>query len=896
MLDQPEKSVFAFGRGKADPAVDETSRLGGKGANLAEMSRIGLPVPPGFTISTDMCRAYLESGRRLPPGLKEQVETAMAALEKVTKQKLGCLKNPLLVSVRSGAQVSMPGMMDTVLNLGLNDETVEALAKRTKDPRFAYDTYRRFIQMYATVVIGVPHELFEERLEGARDLAGVERDDELDVEALKKLIIGYLIDIEADMDDPFPQDPQEQLWGAIKAVFSSWKNPRAVTYRALHGIPDEWGTAVTVQMMVFGNSGPESATGVAFTRDPSTGERRFFGEYLLNAQGEDIVAGTRTPDPLQPDPARKRKSMREKLPHSFSQLQQLASMLESHFGDMQDIEFTIDNGSLWILQTRSGKRTINAGIRIAVELAKEKVISKAEAVLRIDPASVDQLIHPMIDPDAARKKLSAGLPASPGAATGAVVLTSDAAVEAAAEGRKVILVRPETSPDDIHGMAAAEGIVTSRGGMTSHAAVVARGMGKPCITSASGLHIDRSKGVARFGRMVVHEGELITLDGSSGEVLLGNVPKVQREVSGDFATLMDWADDVRRMRVRANADSAEDAAIARSFGAQGIGLCRTENMFSNADALHLMRMVIMSESERDRRNLLDRLYAMQRDAFVELFVKMPGQPVCLRLLDPPLEEFLPHDVPRQEAFAKAIKRPVQDVHLRLEQLREINPMLGNRGARLAICYPEIAEMQTRAIIEAAIEAGKASGAPIVPEIVVPLVSYYQELRHLRETLDASAQETMRAHKADIRYLIGCIVEVPRAAIRADLIADAADFFSFGTNDLTQTTLGISRDDASQFLSRYLELGIIEHDPFITVDREGVGDVIKQAIAKGRATKPDLLLGVTGEHGGDPASIAFFEETGIDYVSCSPYRIPVARLAAAQAAVRAERTAKAAAKA
>ncbi|MEO1701107.1 MAG: pyruvate, phosphate dikinase [Pseudomonadota bacterium] len=885
MLDTTNTHIFAFGRGDADRCADDLRRLGGKGANLAEMSRIGLPVPPGFTISTDMCAAFFQNGRELPDSLREGVCSALANLEAVTKQKFGDLENPLLLSVRSGAQVSMPGMMDTVLNLGLNDETVEALAQRTNDPRFAYDTYRRFIQMYATVVIGVPHALFEERLETARDRAGVERDQDLGVEHLQKLITGYLIDIEADMDEPFPQDPYEQLWGAIEAVFASWRNPRALTYRALHAIPDDWGTAVTVQMMVFGNSGMESATGVAFTRDPSTGEKRFFGEYLLNAQGEDIVAGTRTPDPLAPDPASKRRSMRETLPHSFSQLQQLATMLEEHFGDMQDVEFTVDNGSLWILQTRSGKRTINAGIKIAVDLANEKLIAKSDAVLRVDPASVDQLIHPMVDPDTPKKRLASGLPASPGAATGSVVFTADAAVEAAEMGLDVILLRPETSPDDIHGMVAARGIVTSRGGMTSHAAVVARGMGRPCITSVNSLHIDHEARVARFGRMVVHEGETVTVDGSAGDVLLGKVPTIQREVSGDFATLLGWADEIRQMKVRANVDKAEDAEIARSFGAEGIGLCRTENMLTSDQAVHLMRKVIMTGSERDRRAILEELLPLQRSALVSLFEHMPGQPVCVRLLDPPLDEFLPRDPDKLAAFAKAVKRDVDDVVLRAEELKELNPMLGNRGVRLAICYPEIAEMQTRAIIEAAIEAGQKSGAPVVPEIVVPLVSHFKELRYLRDKLDASAAETVRRHKAKIRFFVGCIVEVPRAAIRADLIAGAADFFSFGTNDLTQTTLGISRDDASHFLSKYLTLGLIDHDPFITLDRDGVGEVIAQAIEKGRQTNPDLLLGVTGEHGGDPKSIGFFEQLGIQYVSCSPYRIPVARLAAAQATVR-----------
>ncbi|MBO6639366.1 MAG: pyruvate, phosphate dikinase [Roseitalea sp.] len=879
--------VYSFAPGRV-PEVIGADVLGGKGANLAEMSRVGLPVPPGFTITTDVCRAYLAAGRRHPDGLKAGVENALAETAAALGKTFGAGPDPFLVSVRSGARVSMPGMMDTVLNLGLNDETVEALAARTGDPRFAYDCYRRFIQMYATVVIGVEDGVFEELLDAARERAGVSRDNELGADALRALVDAYKTAIIDDMDEPFPQDVHVQLWGAIGAVFESWKNPRAVTFRALHAIPDDWGTAVTVQAMVFGNSGANSATGVAFTRHPSTGEKRVFGEYLVNAQGEDVVSGIRTPDPLLPNGHKTGHAMSERMPEAFEQLNTLGEQLEAHFGDMQDIEFTVDDGTLWLLQTRKGKRTADAAIRIAVDLAGEGTISREDAILHVDPALLDMLLHPSVDPEAKRQVFARGLPASPGAAAGMVVFSSTAAEEAKAEGKPVILVRPETSPDDIHGMAAAEGIVTTRGGMTSHAAVVARGMGKPCITAASKVRIDPARRTMRAGAVTVREGDFLTLDGAAGEVLLGQLPMVQRPLSGDFATLMEWADSIRRMRVRANADALNDAEVARGFGAEGIGLVRTENIFLEGDGLQVMRETIMAPDERTRRVVLERLLPIHRDTFVALFETMAGLPVSIRLLDPPLQEFLPSDADELDRVAAEMAMPAEELRRRADELHEINPMLGNRGARLAICYPEIAEMQTRAIIEAAIIAGERSGAPVVPEIVVPLVAYYAELRHLRERIDAIAADAKRRHDSDIRHLVGCIIELPRAAVRADLIAGAADFFSFGTNDLTQTTLGISRDDASHFLSRYLDEGIIERDPFINLDREGVGEIIRMAVDKGRTTHPDIVMAITGEHGGDPESIAFCEELGLDYVSCSPYRVPVARLAAAQAAILARR--------
>lgn len=877
--------IFNFSRQCIQAEGLDEHTLGGKGANLAEMSRIGLPVPPGFTISTDVCRAYFDGQRRMPEGLKDAVEATIADVAVMTGKSFGAGPDPLLVSVRSGAPVSMPGMMDTILNLGLNDETVQALAVQTGDGRFAYDSYRRFMEMYATVVMGVEHALFEDVRAALGEPIATRAIEDMDEADLRQLVDAYKAAIEEDMGDSFPQDVYTQLWGAVVAVFESWNNPRAITYRALHAIPDDGGTAVTVQAMVFGNAGADSATGVAFTRDPSTGEKRLYGEYLVNAQGEDVVSGLRTPDPILPDISRAGQAMAQRMPEAFAQLEKLAGLLEAHFGDMQDIEFTVERGKLWLLQTRAGKRSVDAAIRIAVDLANEGTISREQAVVHVDPASLDRLLHPAIDPDSERQRFVSGLPASPGAAAGMVVFSSTDAETAHSEGRKVILVRPETSPDDIHGMAAAQGIVTSRGGMTSHAAVVARGMGKPCVTAASAMRIDLDRRSVRVGAITVREGDWLTVDGSSGEVLLGQLPMVQKPLSGDFATLMDWADQIGRMKVRANADTLADAEVAAGFGADGIGLVRTENMFLEGPGLDVMREMIMAPDERERRHVLDRLLSLQRDAFVSLFEKMPGRPVCIRLLDPPLQEFLPRQKNELARMATAIGRDEGDVLRRADELHEINPMLGNRGARLAICYPEVAEMQTRAIIEAAIVAGRKSGAPIVPEIVVPLVAYYAELRHLRERIEAIAADVKKAHGAEIQHLVGCIIELPRAAIRADLIADAADFFSFGTNDLTQTTLGISRDDASHFLSRYLREGIIERDPFITLDREGVGEVIRMAAAKGRGSNKQLILGITGEHGGDPESISFCEELGLDYVSCSPYRVPVARLAAAQAVLR-----------
>lgn len=877
------KWVYTFADGMAEGSAADVALLGGKGANLAEMSRIGLPVPPGFTITTDACNRALQDGE-ISKRVRDQVDAALRHCEIMSGKKFGATSNPLVVSVRSGARVSMPGMMDTVLNLGLNDETVEALSEQSGDERFAYDTYRRFIQMYATVVMGCDHGLFEDILDEARESAGALRDNELGVDDLRKVVKAYKHAIQDDLDETFPQDPKEQLWRTVEAVFKSWNNPRAVTYRALHNIPVEWGTAVTVQAMVFGNSGPNSATGVAFTRNPSTGENVLFGEFLVDAQGEDVVAGFRTPDPLSIVSDKPGASMQERLPESYKTLISLASDLEQHFGDMQDIEFTVEAGRLWLLQTRAGKRTAKAAICIAIEMANNNVITRQTALMRVDASSLDQLLHPSIDPNAQRKIIASGLPASPGAACGEIVFSSADAVAAKAEGRSVILVRPETSPDDIHGMEAAVGILTSRGGMTSHAAVVARGMGKPCITGAGGMRIDKHNKALVAGGVMLRGGDYLTLDGNKGQVLEGKLPMVDSELSGDFATLMAWSDAERRLKVRTNADTPTEAKVARNFQADGIGLCRTEHMFTEGERSNIMREMIVAESEEERRAVLDRLMPMQRSDFIELFEIMQGQPVAIRLFDPPLHEFLPKDEDSILKSAKALGIDGAKMMRRVEELREINPMLGNRGVRLAICFPEIAEMQTRAIFEAAILAGRKSGELVVPEIVVPLVAYNAELEYIRARIDKVADDVMAAHDQKIEYLVGCIIELPRAAIRAELIAQSADFFSFGTNDLTQTTLGISRDDASTFLSTYLRKGVIQLDPFINLDVEGVGELMRIATERGRKAKPKLLLGITGEHGGDPTSITFCDNLGLDYVSCSPYRVPIARLAAAQAAI------------
>lgn len=883
------KWVYTFGDGKAEGRAGDRELLGGKGANLAEMSSLGLPVPPGFTITAQACNWFYGNSRAYPAGLKEEVQTALGHIAKITGRRFGDPAKLLLVSVRSGSRASMPGMMDTVLNLGLNDMTVEALARDSGDPRFAYDSYRRFIQMYSNVVLDLDHDLFEEILEDQKAGLGHELDTELSAAEWQAVIRLYKAKVEEELGKPFPQDPDEQLWGAIDAVFSSWMNHRAVTYRRLHDIPESWGTAVNVQAMVFGNMGDSSATGVAFTRNPSTGEKALYGEFLVNAQGEDVVAGIRTPQNIT-EAARiaagsDKPSLEKLMPDVFGDFVAIADRLEEHYRDMQDLEFTIERGRLWMLQTRSGKRTAKAALRIAVDMAAEKLISREEAVARIDPASLDQLLHPTIDPKAKRDVIGIGLPASPGAATGEIVFSSDEAEEAKEKGRKVILVRVETSPEDIHGMHAAEGILTTRGGMTSHAAVVARGMGKPCVSGAGSLRVDYRAGTLLAMGSTFRKGDIITIDGGTGQVLKGAVPMLQPELSGDFASIMEWADSIRRMKVRTNAETPADARMARSFGAEGIGLCRTEHMFFDGDRIVAMREMILAETEAGRRTALSKLLPMQRSDFVELFEIMAGLPVTIRLLDPPLHEFLPKTESEIAEVAGVMGVEPAKLRQRTEALHEFNPMLGHRGCRLAISYPEIAEMQARAIFEAAVEAGKRSGAQVVPEVMVPLVAMKTELDFVKARIDAVANSVMQETGTTIEYLTGTMIELPRAAIRAHVIAETAEFFSFGTNDLTQTTFGISRDDAASFLETYRQKGLIERDPFVSIDVDGVGELVRLASEKGRATRNDLKLGICGEHGGDPASIHFCEEVGLDYVSCSPFRVPIARLAAAQATVR-----------
>ena len=882
------KWVYTFGDGSAEGKASDRNLLGGKGANLAEMCLLGLPVPPGLTITTEACNWFYENGRKMPDGLADQVGAALVAVGKMAGRTFGDADRPLLLSVRSGARASMPGMMDTVLNLGLNDETVQAIARDSGDERFAFDSYRRFIQMYSDVVLGIDHEVFEEILEDEKARNGHELDTDVTADQWRGIIDRYKAIVEEELGKPFPQDPHEQLWGAIGAVFASWMNARAITYRQLHDIPASWGTAVNVQAMVFGNLGETSATGVAFTRNPSTGENTLYGEFLVNAQGEDVVAGIRTPQSITEAgriaAGSDRPSLEKLMPDAYSEFLGYCDRLEAHYRDMQDMEFTIERGKLWMLQTRSGKRTAKAALRIAVEMAEEKLISSDEAVCRIDPASLDQLLHPTIDPHAERNVIATGLPASPGAATGEIVFTSEEAVEAAKAGRKVILVRVETSPEDIHGMHAAEGILTLRGGMTSHAAVVARGMGTPCVSGAGGMRIDQRAGTLLALGVTLKAGDVITLDGSTGQVLKGSVPMLQPELSGDFGRIMEWADAARRMKVRTNAETPADARAARSFGAEGIGLCRTEHMFFEGDRITAMREMILADNEAGRRAALDKLLPMQRSDFVELFEIMQGLPVTIRLLDPPLHEFLPKTEEEIAEVAAIIGVANDKLAQRVEELHEFNPMLGHRGCRLAISYPEIAEMQARAIFEAAAEAGKATGSPVVPEVMVPLVGLREELDFVKARIDAVARKVQDETGVTIDYLVGTMIELPRAAIRAYAIAEVAEFFSFGTNDLTQTTFGISRDDAANFLMTYRQKGIIEQDPFVTLDIDGVGELVKIATEKGRATRPDIKLGICGEHGGDPASIHFCEETGLDYVSCSPFRVPIARLAAAQAAI------------
>ncbi|HLS69078.1 MAG TPA: pyruvate, phosphate dikinase [Kiloniellales bacterium] len=881
------KWVYSFGGDDSDGHADLRNLLGGKGANLAEMASIGLPVPPGFTITTEVC-TYFTKNACYPEELAPQTKAAMAKVEQATGTRFGDSQNPLLVSVRSGARVSMPGMMDTVLNLGLNDATVEGLAARSKDQRFAYDSYRRFIQMYASVVLGVEHHLFEEALERAKEDKGVALDTDLAAEDWQGVIGSYKEIVTEEYGAPFPQDPQEQLEGAIAAVFKSWTNQRAVTYRRLHHIPEEWGTAVNVQAMVFGNMGEDCATGVAFTRDPSTGENRFYGEYLVNAQGEDVVAGIRTPQSITIHDKQAQGSdlpaMEEVMPEVFQQLCKVRDLLEKHYREMQDIEFTVQSGKLYMLQTRSGKRTAKAALKIAVDMVEEGLIEKAEAVRRIDPLSLDQLLHPTLDRKAQRQVIGRGLPASPGAASGEIVFSADKAEAAAQEGRKVILCRIETSPEDIHGMHAAEGILTTRGGMTSHAAVVARGMGRACVAGAGELRIDYRTAALRAGGRELREGDIITLDGSTGEVMLGEVPTVQPELTGDFAKIMDWADALRRLKIRTNAETPLDCRAAIKFGCEGIGLSRTEHMFFDADRIVAVRQMIVAEDEAGRRAALAKLQPIQKQDFIEIFKLMKGLPVTIRLLDPPLHEFLPHGEQEIREVAKAAGVSLEQVRQRMLKLEEANPMLGHRGCRLGITYPEIYEMQARAILEAAIEVQKESGETVQPEIMIPLVALRREFEILKELIDRVAEETMAATGIEITYLVGTMIELPRSALRAAEIAETAEFFSFGTNDLTQTTYGVSRDDSGSFLPIYEARGIIERDPFVTLDQDGVGELVKIGADRGRAARPDIKLGICGEHGGDPNSVRFCHHIGLDYVSCSPYRVPIARLAAAQAAL------------
>ncbi|RME65678.1 MAG: pyruvate, phosphate dikinase [Nitrospirae bacterium] len=871
-----KKYVYFFGGGKAEGAGDMKDLLGGKGAGLAEMTNLGIPVPPGFTITTETCREYFKNGGNWPEGLWEEVLENLKRVESLMNLKFGDPERPLLVSVRSGAKFSMPGMMDTVLNLGLTDKTVKGLIKMTNNPRFAYDAYRRFISMFSSIVMGLDKNLFEELLEKMKKKEKAQYDADLSAEALQKLVEQYKKLYKQKLKKPFPQDPYEQLKLAINAVFNSWNGERAKTYRKLHGIPDDLGTAVNVVTMVFGNMGPNSGTGVAFTRDPSTGENKVYGEFLFNAQGEDVVAGIRTPLPLE--------ALKEKMPDVYNQFMDICDKLEKHYRDMLDLEFTIQEGKLYMLQTRVGKRTAKAALKIAIDMVKEGLITKEEAIMRVDPAQLDQLLHPMIDPKAKVKKIAKGLPASPGAAVGKVVFTAKDAEAWAAKGEKVILVRPETSPEDIGGMHAAQGILTSRGGMTSHAAVVARGMGKPCVAGCGDLNINEKSKFFTSNGVKVKEGDFITIDGSTGQVILGKVKLVEPEMSGDFGTFMKWVDEVRTLGVRTNADTPKDAKVARDFGAEGIGLCRTEHMFFEGDRIKAVREMILAEDEAGRRKALKKLLPMQRNDFKKIFKVMDGLPVTIRLLDPPLHEFLPHTDKELKEIAKEMGVPFKKLKERNEALKEFNPMLGHRGCRLGITYPEIYEMQVRAIIEAACEMKKKK-IKVIPEIMIPLVGHVNELKVMRELVERTAEEVMKKKKVKVEYMVGTMIELPRAAITADEIAREAQFFSFGTNDLTQTTMGLSRDDAGKFIPYYIEKKIFPEDPFVSIDTTGVGELVRIGIEKGRKTRPDLKVGICGEHGGDPASVEFCHKVGMNYVSCSPYRVPIARLAAAQAALK-----------
>ena len=877
------------------PKKDKTglkNLLGGKGANLSEMIKIGLPVPPGFTISTEACNEFYKRNRKNPVGLDKQVKSAIKDVEKKIGKKFGDKKNPLLVSVRSGARVSMPGMMDTVLNLGLNDETVLGLAAKTKNETFAYDSYRRFIQMYSNVVLGVDHHNFEDLIENYKLTKGVTLDTDLDAEDWKKLIKDFRDVIKREIKKDFPQDVYQQLWGAVGAVFQSWRNQRAKTYRKLNNIPEEWGTAVNVQSMVFGNMGDDCATGVAFTRNPSTGEKSFYGEYLINAQGEDVVAGIRTPQNITKKARLEAKSdalsMEETMPKVYGQLVQIYKKLEKHYKDMQDIEFTVENKKLWMLQTRSGKRTAKAAIKIAVDMVKENLIKKDEALLRIDPKMLDTLLHPTLDPKAEKDIIAKGLPASPGAASGKITFSADDAETLKSQNQKTILVRLETSPEDIHGMNAAEGILTCRGGMTSHAAVVARGMGKPCVSGSGTIQIDYQSKEFKVGNRVFKEGEIITIDGSSGEVMSGEVKTIKPDISGDFSKIMSWADKTRKMQVRTNAETPLDTKVAREFGAEGIGLCRTEHMFFDEERILYVRQMILSKSKEDRSEALGKILPFQKKDFYEIFSIMKGLPVTIRLLDPPLHEFLPKSEKEISSVASSLGISEKEIKDRISDLHEENPMLGHRGCRLAISYPEIYEMQCEAIFEAVLQCKKEK-IKVLPEIMIPLVATGQELEILKELVDSKAKEISKKYNQKIDYMVGTMIELPRAALNAHDISKHADFFSFGTNDLTQTTLGISRDDAGKFLDDYVDNNIFKIDPFVSIDVNGVGQLVELACKNAKKNKSKIKLGICGEHGGDPDSIMFCQKAGLNYVSCSPYRVPIARLSAAQAKILSKRS-------
>ena len=885
------KWVYTFGQGEAEGGSDLKNLLGGKGGNLAEMARLGLPVPPGFTITTEVCTYFYNNGKQFPVDLAEAVESALGFISGVTGRTYGDAQSPLLVSARSGARASMPGMMDTVLNLGLNDITVEALAENSGDARFAYDSYRRFIQMYANVVLGIEHHIFETILEYYKQNKGIALDTELTEGGWRAIVAEFKARFEKIQGRPFPQDPREQLWGAIGAVFESWMNPRAVAYRWLHDIPAAYGTAVTIQAMVFGNMGETSATGVAFTRNPSTGAKELYGEFLLNAQGEDVVAGLRTPQNIT-EAARiaghsQDPSMESLLPDAYAELTSVMAHLEAHYRDMQDVEFTVERGKLWMLQSRSGKRTSKAALRIAVEMTNEGLIGKPEAIASIDPLSLEQLLHPALDPRAARQIVATGLPASPGAASGEIVFCASDAEQLKSAGRKVILVRIETSPEDILGMHAAEGILTTRGGMTSHAAVVARGMGKPCVSGAGTIRVNYAKETMTAAGVTFRKGDMLTIDGATGQVLKGAVEMHQPELSGEFTILMEWADAVRRMGVRANADTPRDARVARKFGAEGIGLCRTEHMFFEGERIVMVREMILAEDEAGRRAALAKLLPIQRADFTELFEIMAGLPVTIRLLDPPLHEFLPRSRDEIAAVAEAMSVSPEKLTQRAAELQEYNPMLGFRGCRLAIVFPEIAEMQARAIFEGAVAVKRKTGVAARVEIMTPLVIGKEEFDRIKAQVEKVALAVAAEATETIDYSFGTMIETPRACLRAGELAQTAEFFSFGTNDLTQTCLALSRDDAGSFLGEYVAKGILPANPFATIDQEGVGEFIEIAVARGRQSRPEIKIGICGEHAGDPASIAFFQDVGLSYVSCSPFRVPIARLAAAQAALAAK---------